>query len=74
MVFSSGDENSFKLFNLCSGIPLHIHAYFPYYVIWAILGNLADTAYKKLEQEQIGMRITLNIAEVAIMFITVASK
>lgn len=39
-----GEGNSVALCKLCRGIDLHVHAYFPYYIVWIIFGNLSTVA------------------------------
>jgi len=67
-MFSAGEENSIALCQICSGINLHMHAYFPYYVIWAIFGEVARASAQGLN---VPMLLATHAVGVIILFLTV---
>jgi len=66
-MINTSESNSWEIGKLCYGIHLHIHAMFPYYVVYLLLANLqpgmpADRAAKIMG---------LHVIEIIILFATV---
>jgi len=67
-MFSAGEENSVALCQMCNGINLHIHAYFPYYVIWTIFGEVSKAS---AQGQNVPMYLLTKAVGIIILFSTV---